>query len=92
MTWTREILQDRATYYYKDIPEKGSPLDNSVGFIDGTAVEIARPGGLVQRTTYSGHKCRNCVKFQAVSAPDGLIIHEFGSVEGSRHDMSLYRE
>jgi DDE superfamily endonuclease len=32
------------------------------------------------------------VKFQAVSAPDGLILHEFGSVEGSRHEMSLYRE
>ena len=91
-TWPHEILKDRAEYYSKVISEKGSPLDNVVGFIDGTAVEIARPSGLGQRATYSGHKRRNCVKFQAVSTPDGLILHIFGPVEGRRHDMSLYRE
>jgi hypothetical protein len=90
--WRLGILQERAEYYSKVISEKGSSLDNVVGFIDGTALEIARPGGLGQRATYSGHKRRNCVKFQAVSAPDGLILHLFGPVEGRRHDMTLYRE
>jgi DDE superfamily endonuclease len=32
------------------------------------------------------------VKFQAITAPDGLIFHIFGPVEGTRHDMTLYRE
>jgi hypothetical protein len=76
-TWPRVILQERAEYYSKVISERGSPLDNVAGFIDGTAVEIARPGGLGQRATYSGHKRRNCVKFQAITAPDGLILHIF---------------
>jgi hypothetical protein len=48
-TWPLGILQERAEYYSKAILEKRSPLDNVVGFIDGTAVEIARPGGLGQR-------------------------------------------
>jgi hypothetical protein len=45
-TWHLAILQERAEYYSKVISEKISPLDNVVGFIDGTAVAIARPGGL----------------------------------------------
>ena len=31
-------------------------------------------------------------KFQAFSAPDGLVLHLFGPMEGRRHDMFLYRE
>jgi DDE superfamily endonuclease len=63
-----------------------------VGFIDGTAIEIIRPGGMGQRSTYSGHKRRYCVDFQAVSAPDGLILHLYGPFEGRGHDTTLYRE
>jgi hypothetical protein len=91
-TWPVELLQARATEYAKCVSEKGSPLSGVIGFIDGTALEIARPSGSRQRATYSGHKRRNCVKFQVVSAPDGLILHVFGPVEGRRHDMTLYRE
>jgi DDE superfamily endonuclease len=91
-TWPVEFLQARATEYAKCVSEKGSPLSSVIGFIDGTALEIARPSGSRQRATYSGHKRRNCVKFQVVSAPDGLILHIFGPVEGRRHNMTLYRE
>jgi hypothetical protein len=91
-TWPEELLQKRAAYYSNRVIEKGAMLPNVVGFIDGTAIEITRPRGLGQRATYSGHKRRNCLKFQAISAPDGLILHLFGPVEGRRHDMSLYRE
>jgi hypothetical protein len=45
-----------------------------------------------QRATHSGHKRRNCIKFRAVTAPDGLILLLHGPVEGRRHDMTLYRE
>jgi hypothetical protein len=53
---------------------------------------MARPGGLRQIEIYSGQKRRNCVKFQAVSAPDGLILHLYGPINGRMHDMTLYRE
>jgi hypothetical protein len=92
MMWPQNIIAKRASYYSNCVHEKGSALPNVVGFIDGTAVEIARPGGMGQRATYSGHKRRNCVKFQAVSAPDGLILHLYGPIEGRRNDMMLYRE
>jgi DDE superfamily endonuclease len=85
-------LQKRAAYYSNRVIEKGAMLPNVVGFIDGTAIDITRPRGFGQRATYSGHKRRNCLKFQAISAPDGMILHLFGPDEGRRHDMSLYRE
>ncbi|PXF46215.1 hypothetical protein BWQ96_04000 [Gracilariopsis chorda] len=52
---------------------------------------ISRPKGSAQRATYSGHNWRNCLKFQALSTPHGLIFHIFGPVEGRRHDMMVYR-
>ena len=39
---------------------------------------------------YNGHKRKHAIKFQAVIAPDRLILHVYGSVEGRRHDWSLY--
>jgi hypothetical protein len=74
------------------VENKISPLDRVVGFIDGTGVEIARPSGTSQRASYSGHKRQICLKFQAISAPDGLVLHLFGPVEARRHDMFLYNE
>ena len=32
------------------------------------------------------------MKFQAISAPDGLVLHLFGPMKGRRHGMFLYRE
>ena len=46
----------------------------------------------MDRATYNGHKKRNCMKFQGVSLPDGLIVNLYGPVEGRRHDMVLFRE
>jgi hypothetical protein len=90
--WPENIVRERAAYYAKCVTERGAVLPHVVGFIDGTSLEIARPKGNAQRATYSGHKRRNCIKFQAISAPDGCILHLFGPMEGRRHDMTLYRE
>jgi DDE superfamily endonuclease len=73
-------VESRARDYANALFDKGSPLNSVVGFIDGTAIEIARPSGARQRAAYSGHTRRNCQKFQAVSAPDGLILHLFGPI------------
>jgi hypothetical protein len=63
-----------------------------VGFIDGTKIAFARPPGVMQRATYSGHKRVNCLKYQLISAPDGLALHYAGAVEGRRHDMAIFSE
>jgi nuclease HARBI1 len=34
---------------------------------------------------------KNCLNFQAIVAPDGLLLNLFGPMEGRRHDMTLYR-
>jgi nuclease HARBI1 len=85
-------VESRAREYTKCVYEKGSPLDSVVGFIDGTAIAISRPSGARQRARYSGHKRKHSLKFQAISAPDGLVLHLSGPMEGRRHDMLLYNE
>jgi nuclease HARBI1 len=46
----------------------------------------------MQRATYSGHKRVNCLKYQLISAPDGLALHYAGPVEGRRHAMAILSE
>jgi DDE superfamily endonuclease len=72
------------------VANKNRALQNCVSFIDGTKIEIARPPGVMQPATYSGHKRVNCLKYQLISAPDNLALHYAGPVEGRRHDMAIY--
>jgi nuclease HARBI1 len=57
-------------------------------FIDGTARRICRPSR-DQDICYSGHKKYHALKYQSIVTPDGLIVHLFGPVEGSRHDAFM---
>lgn len=52
---------------------KGAPLSNCFGFVDGTARPITLPGEN-QRPLYNGHK------FQSMVIPNGLIAHLYGPV------------
>lgn len=66
-------------------------LPNVWGFIDGTAVAIARPVE-GQRLFYSGHKRMHALKFQSIMTLFGIIAHLFGPVEGRRHDAAMLHE
>ena len=72
------------------IHEKGAALDNCWGFIDGTVHPICRPKRN-QRVVYNGHKRVHALKYQSVVAPNGLIAHLFGPVEGRRHDSGMLK-
>lgn len=73
------------------VAEKVSALENCIGFIDGTVIEIARPDdAALQNICYNGHKRKHALKFQAVTTVDGMFYHMFGPVEGRRHDWTLY--
>lgn len=89
-----DLLARRARMYADCIGENGAPLPNCVGFIDGTKIFIARPGGsgLNQRACYSGHKRAHCLVYLTVSTPDGLVLYLYGPEVGRRHDMTLYRQ
>lgn len=53
-----DIFQDPAALYANAFKERGGALDNCVGFIDGTKIQMCRHGGpdANQRANYSGHK------------------------------------
>jgi nuclease HARBI1 len=87
-----DLLRKLAAAYAVAVANKSGALQNCVGFIDGTKIQIARPPGTMQRATYSGHKRFNCLKFQVISAPDGLALRFAGPVEGRRHDMAIFSE
>jgi len=90
--WRVDFLRERAVTYAQKILDSGAYLDRWVGFIDGTTIFVARPGGGYQRACYSGHKRKHAIKFQSVLTPDGLLFNLFGPWEGRRHDMTLYHE
>ncbi|GFN81347.1 hypothetical protein PoB_000785300 [Plakobranchus ocellatus] len=70
------------------VAAKGAPIQNCIGFIDGTIRPIARPSSN-QRSCYSGHKRLHGLIFQRVMPPNGIIGHMFGPMEGKRHDSAL---
>ena len=70
---SRENLQLYATF----IHNKGAPLSNCFGFIDGTVRPMCRPEKN-QRHVYNGHKRVHCLKFQNICLPNGLIANLSG--------------
>ncbi|XP_065067584.1 uncharacterized protein LOC135693124 [Rhopilema esculentum] len=91
-SFERETLSPVNLQRYADaVHEKGAPLRNCWGFIDGTVRPISRPG-INQRVLYNGHKRIHAIKFQSVATPDGLVAFLHGPFEGRRHDSGMLRE
>jgi hypothetical protein len=57
-------------------------------FIDGTHERICRPG-IDQEEFYSGQKKYHAIKCQAITTPDGIVIHFGGPFAGRRHDGGM---
>ena len=74
--------------YAHVIHNKGSPLNNCWGFIDGTVRPVCRPGKN-QRVLYNGYKRVHAIKFQSVVAPNGMMANLYGPIEGKRHDSGM---
>lgn len=54
-------------------------------------IYISLSGGIAQSATYNGHKICNEMKIQAMSAPEGPIVHTFRAEEGGRLDITPCR-
>ena len=85
------LLPQQLRTFADAIHQKGGALTNCWGFVDGTVRPICRPG-MHQEVMYNGRKRIHTLKFQSVTAPNGLIAHLFGPVEGRRHDAYILRE
>lgn len=84
----RRLTPDVLRRFAEAVHASGAALDNCIGFIDGTVRAVARPSRH-QRMVYNGHKRKHAVKFQAVTTPDGLIVHLHGPHEGKVHDATM---
>ena len=82
------LSRENLTIFCNKIHERGAPLTNCWGFVDGTVRPISRPERN-PRVLYNGHKKVHGIKFQSVAAPNGLIANLFGLVEGRRHDSAI---
>jgi hypothetical protein len=63
------------------------PLQNCVGFIDGTVRPICRPK-YEQERVYNGHKRRHAMKYQGIFLGNGIMLL-YGPWERRRHDAHL---
>jgi nuclease HARBI1 len=88
---TSNITSDSIRSFMGAVSAKGAPLHSCFGFVDGTVRPICRPSRK-QKQAYNGHKRVHALKYQAVSAPNGIIIDLAGPWEGRRHDCGMLRE
>ncbi|XP_033109298.1 uncharacterized protein LOC117110643 [Anneissia japonica] len=77
--------------YTQAVFEKGAPLINCWGFIDGTVRPVCRPQEN-QQVLFDGHKRLHSIKFQSLVAANGMIANMHGPIEGRRHDSFMLRE
>ena len=88
--WNPAVLNPPALETYAQaISQKGSPLQNCFGFIDGTVRPIARPDRN-QRIVYNGHKRVHALKFQSLALPNGIIGNLYGPVGEYLYSLKVY--
>ena len=83
-SWT--VSRTSLDEYASKVSSTGCPLENVVGFLDGTHVPVARPSR-DQRQWYCGHHRQHCFKSTAIQYPNGLMW-AFGPFDGSTHDST----
>ena len=66
------LSRDRLRHFAATIHDKGAPLENCWGFIDGKARPLCKPHQN-QRILHNRHKMVHGIKFQSVVASNGII-------------------
>ena len=84
-------LGTKLQVFAASIEQQGAPFDCIWGFLDGTARRICRPK-TGQKSVYSGHKRYHCLKYHAVTTPDGIISSFYGPVAGRHHDLRVLKD
>ena len=76
--------------FVASIHQKGLAVRNCWRFGYGS-IQPDRPGSN-QRTLYNGHKRVHAIKYQALSAPNGLCANLRGPHEGKKHNSSMLQD
>lgn len=85
-------IDSNTIHQYATVITRSWPYIEGVwAFIDGSKHYHCRPiWG--QRSMYSGHKKQHCFSWQAITAPDGLIVSLFGPHPGHDNDAGMLRD
>lgn len=83
---TAEYMSSRSAMQALMVAENMRSIDNGIGFIDCSAIEISRAdyAGL-QNVVLNRHKRKQAIKFQAVKLVNALLEHVYDTMEGQRH-------
>ena len=82
------LSRKNLTIFCNKIHERGAPLTNRWGFVDGTVCQIYIPGRnqlFVYNRQKKGKRYMEFNYFQSVAEPNRLIANSFGPAEGWRH-------
>eukprot|EP00733_Pompholyxophrys_punicea_P000253 Pompholyxophrys_punicea_v1_NODE_54_length_4213_cov_13.619529.p1 type:complete len:224 gc:universal NODE_54_length_4213_cov_13.619529:2087-1416(-) len=82
---------DKLQQFSTAFANKGCPILNQFGVLDGTLRPTCRPTHF-QQQLFNGHRRVHGIKFQSLITPDGIIHSLHGPVAGRRHDAFLLRE
>ncbi|OWA50092.1 hypothetical protein BV898_14618 [Hypsibius exemplaris] len=88
------LTRERMDQYAAVIANESGHLSRGMrifAFIDGTFKQTCRPDK-DQRVIYNGKDRHHGLKYQGITAPNGLILHLAGPLEGARHDAYTYLE
>lgn len=84
----RRIRMSRHNHNIGFMPEE---LSDIFAFLDGTGLEIARPGNGAQNPFYNGYMHGHFLIFQGISFPDGMVVIE-GAFPGYQQDIMIWRD
>ena len=62
--------------------------DDDFWSVDGMVRPVCRPD-VNQRVLYNGQKRVNCIKFQSVALPNGLVGNLYGPMEGKWNESGM---
>jgi hypothetical protein len=85
------LTHEKFTEFASIVHLNGAPLDLVAAMIDGTICKNACPVRN-QWILYNGWKHMHCLKYHAVLAPDGIVIHIYGPVEGQQHNETVFQQ
>ena len=89
INWNPAVLNPTALQtYVQVVSQRGSPLQNRFGFVDGTVRPIARPDNY-QGIVYNGNERVHAPQFQSLALSNGTIGHLYGPVGISVLEVSL---
>ena len=91
LTLRKCICTQNSQSWANSISSAGGSLQTCLGFIDGTTKQICRPQRH-QKKLYNGHKRYHCLKYQAVTMPNGIVMDLSGPFIGIRYDARMVME